>query len=316
MSKKLCVTAFVFGKYHQCYIPLFLFSIKKAYPDCYPIVYIQGELDKNINSQIEEISPLGDFKIVDHFYDDFNFNSQRGKSIRWIVWDKTFLEYDALYYADIDMFYIRENPSLYDQHLSHCKLINKPISNVVRVSSEVNPFSVVNFLRIAKNNSIKYAFNRLFKGVRSEFRLSGLHFVQTKPYFEKVSVLLDKYKGYIFGGKTFDHHLLGFYNESLLYDLVVECGWGEGLPVSSSNTEMMDTSKFNRSFRPHHGIHLGIFRDEIYPVDQVEILELDVYKKYYEKFQELKNDVIYKKIEKNFNSNIKKQIDRLDKYYQ
>lgn len=174
-SKSLCVTAFVFGDSFQSYIPLFIYSLKKAYPDCYPIIYVQGKLLDNILIQLEILSSLGDFKIVDHFYDGVELNSQRGKAIRWTVWDEEFHKYKALYYADIDIFYVREEPSLFQQHLEHCNLIGIPVSNVRRRPIEVNPYRPINFLRTAKNNTLNYAIRRLFKGVKQDNRITGLH---------------------------------------------------------------------------------------------------------------------------------------------
>lgn len=313
----LCVTAFVFGSSFQSYIPLFIYSLKKSYPDCYPIVYVQGALLSNIAKQLEILNSLGKFKVVENFYNDVELNNQRGKAVRWTVWDDEFHEYKALYYADIDIFYVREEPSLFQQHLEHCNLLNIPVSNVRRKPIVINPYHPLTFLRSAKNNTPSYAIKRLFKGIKHDNRITGLHFVLPKEYYQRVGPLLPKYRDIIFNKIKFDTHLLGFTNEAFLLDLMNECEWGKSIPLAENDLVMMEpASKGNKSFRPHHGIHLSIFKSGTYDENTRNLLNSETYRSYYNKMSELRNDLMFKELETFFTDEIKALLAGADSYYQ
>jgi len=80
---------------------------------------------------------------------------------------------------------------------------------------------------------------RLKKGTSP--RLSGLHFAIRKSYYEKVGPLLDGYR------KRLENGDIGYENnEMMLYELVRKAG----IPPNTTDW-----------FRPHHGLHLGLWRE-------------------------------------------------------
>lgn len=71
-------------------------------------------------------------------------------------------------------------------------------------------------------------------------------------------------------------------------------------------------------FRPHHGIHLGIFRSPLEKLSESakQILNSDIYKYYYQYYRDvIKNDPVFSLLAKNFNNRIKGYFDSLEKYY-
>lgn len=309
------MTGFVFGNTFQEYIPLLVYSIIKAYPDYKLLIFVRGNLQKHISKQLEILNPLGSFTIKENFHTKTNLRNQRGKALRWVTWVEEFHKYHSIYYSDIDMFYIKEEPGLYEQHMTHCKLIGKPFSNIQRSARTINPYRIKNFLKSCKHNTFYSTFKRLFQGITTDSRLSGLHFIQTNKYNEKVGPLLNKYYEILIDEKTFKHHLNGFNNESFLYDLVNESGLGVNIPTTSSNKEMFDASPTNTKLRPHHGLHLSIFKDLKNIMHQQEIVDSSVYRKYFKIFFSLQEDPIFKKIQHNFSEEVALLINNINTYY-
>ena len=137
----------------------------------------------------------------------------------------------------------------------------------------------------------------------------------TEEYFKIIKSLLPKYREIISSNKMFDNHLLGFTNEAFLFDLMNECGWGEFIPVAENDEAMMSSLKGNRSFRPHHGVHLSIFKTGNYDASTRTLLDSETYCSYYKKMREAKNDIIYNNIEKYFTEEIKGLLANADSYY-
>ena len=76
------------------------------------------------------------FEIREHTFADCpNMNSLVARSLRWVLWDESFRDYDYLYTIDIDMFYIREPQELMEQHIEHMNYIGSDcVSNFRRIN--------------------------------------------------------------------------------------------------------------------------------------------------------------------------------------
>ena len=316
MNKKLCITTYVFGDKYKNYIPLFIYSIKKNYPEYGVVVFCKGNLSNSIKKQLEKIQVLGDFKIVENKFDDVNHDVPRGASLRWLLWDEKFIEYDSIYIADIDIFYCKEDIGIYEQHKQHSKLINKPFSNIVRRIEYKNIGIIKRFLRDIKWCGVNFAWNN-YKQKKLEWKLTGLHFHDCLHYKENILPLhnqlikkIENRNEYIYG------HSGGFNDESFLYDIIKSCNLSKDIPVVTNNKTMLQNSYKQKEFRPHHGIHLGVFRSESQINSNTDILSLNIYKKYASLFKENYNDEVYKYIEFHFCDELKNEINLFKKYYE
>ena len=119
MNKKLCITTFVFGEGYQGYIPLFIYSILRSYRDYFPLIFLHGRLNIKVSKQLELLRGLGEFKVVENYLAGKKLSNQQGKSIRWVLADHKFEEFDSVYIGDIDIFIVPEEPDLYEQHNQH-----------------------------------------------------------------------------------------------------------------------------------------------------------------------------------------------------
>jgi len=112
-------------------------------------------------------------------------------------------------------------------------------------------------------------------------RLSGLHFIKKHEYYSKMDGIVQKHRG-----KLKNRELINAKNEETLYKMVVESGFS--LPEGW--------------FRPHHGLHLGIWRKRRDPKTLENFLiKNDEYKynEYYEYYKSFKKDDLFNEIYNN-----------------
>src|SRR5690554_5334885 len=105
----LCFSSFVFGKY-QKYIPYYIYSIWRNYPDSNIKIFIETQLDKNI---AEAINLFNDLKVkyeiieLKTSFEEYNKFKMKGSGaktmIRWLMGYENFKGFEYVYIGDIDM---------------------------------------------------------------------------------------------------------------------------------------------------------------------------------------------------------------------
>lgn len=213
-------------------------------------------------------------------------NSLVARSLRWVLWDESFRDYDYLYTIDIDMFYIREPQELMEQHIEHMNYIGSDcVSNFRRINViRKTPFEI---MRMFKWGGIRGVIDML-KTDRVN-RMSGLHFVKVKEYYEHITPeILHKYRSIIYANKIMRLKPL-ISCEPLLYDMMEEGGIDMSVfGVQSSVISMLDfENPHDRGFGPNHGIHFGLFRVDPADMDKDITIQLDhkAYQYYIEIFR-------------------------------
>lgn len=167
--EKFCFSTFVFGRY-QKFIPFYVYSIVKTYPNADIKIFTDMPIEGQVNKSLEIIKCKGfsNFEIIllreEHsfFLNGLNIVGGEKKLIRWLIGLEYFSSYEYVYFGDVDIFYLKENTSLFETHLNQMKRLGLPFSNKVRLLS---------------NGS--YAK-----------RLTGLHCVKVAPYFEKIQPII------------------------------------------------------------------------------------------------------------------------------
>ncbi|MGZ2368719.1 hypothetical protein ACXR6G_02930 [Ancylomarina sp. YFZ004] len=320
-NKRVCLTTFVYGLNYQCYLPFLLYSCHKAYPEYDIVLFLYDELNQDIKKQIEKIGLTNKVVIRERCFNDCSkMTPLKSKSLRWILWDNLFENYDYLYTVDIDMFYLLEPLALHKQHIKHMKFIDLPISNLRR-RSMYNPYKLLTFAFRFKHAGFKGIFNFL-SGEKEEYKLTGLHFVKIKEYFNKLNFeQRQKFRNQIYTGDYFKYVKFPN-NEILLGYIVKQLGFDlNKFGVQTDSVKILDYNTPERSeFRPHHGIHLGIFRRSIEEINKIEsdvkILNSPAYRYYIQKMKDdILSDNIFKELIKDAPDNIKFSFTELFKFY-
>ena len=262
-NERVCLTTYVYGERYQSYIPFLIYSCYKSNPEYDLVLFIGGSLSEQVQRSLSLIS-LKNYRIIEHAFDDCpRMTPLKAMSLRWVLWDDSFIQYDYIYIVDIDMLYIKENIPLHKQHLIHINRTGLCFDNMRR-RYLLKPFQLTNLLQ-----RIKYAgFVRLFSflfGSREVFRASGLHFIVVEEYYNKMTPeFLEAYRSEIYRNQWLKKVKIPD-NEALLYHMLEEAGLEpEKMPTQTNPFSSIDFRNPERlEFRPHHGIHLGLFRSNI-----------------------------------------------------
>lgn len=294
---KVCLTTFIYGEAYQAYIPFLVYSCHKSCPDYDIVLFVYGSLTESARRSLDYLA-VQNCRIVENAFADCpNMTPLKAKSLRWVLWDDSFADYDYLYTVDIDMVYLPENIPLHEQHKIHMQTTGLCFDNMRRKSVR-QPFMPVPFLQRIKYAGMNGIFKFLF-GERVAYRASGLHFVRVNDYYAAMSSKVrQEYTKTIYTDGWLKA-VMDPNNESLLYFMLQELGLHpEKMPTQSNSFSSIDFENPERlEFRPHHGIHLGIFRSDI-PVEQrpsdEAVLKTNAYKYYFRCFREsMYNDGIF-----------------------
>lgn len=217
---KTAFSAFLFGSY-QKYLPFYCYSIRKNYPESAIVLFYHGKVAPEI---LKLLNDIGNVILYEDFYEEYDFFKQyqfKGggglTGLRYLIPSEYFKQYDYVYFGDVDILIMEESISLFDFHQLQCDKLNLPFSNKVRSS------------KVGENTK----------------RLTGLHFVQVKKYFEKVDPFIQKILNDIEFREEFMKGITR--DEMLLYKL-------NKLAFNFDAVEVMEND------RPWHGFHIGLVR--------------------------------------------------------
>ena len=213
-SLRNAFVVYVFGTYEK-YIPSFIYFINKNYPDDDILVFSQGQIGSNIKKIIHN---LNNYQIYENILLEHKDILGGGPRVLRYLLPRDYLkDYEYVYVGDVDILILKENESLFDFHKSQMEKINLPFSNKVRF---------------------------LPNGGISE-RLTGLHFFEVAPYYDKVEDLIFR----LLNDKVFSEEYLKKLerDEHTLYRLAMDCFNFD--PLLLTKTE-----------RPWHGFHIGVVR--------------------------------------------------------
>lgn len=220
MIKKTAFTAFVFGKYDR-FIPFYVYSISKNYPNSDIIIFYHSLLSNEIKSCVNTFEQV---YIIENFHQEYNFfkniNLRGGGGLtllRYLIDKKYFEQYEYLYIGDVDILILEEQQSLFEFHIQQAQQCQLPFSNKVR---------------------------KLLNGELSR-RLTGLHFVIVNPYFKRINPII---KEFLTNQKFREDMLEGVQrDEEFLYKLNLKAF-------------DFDAQLLSKNLRPWHGYHLGMVR--------------------------------------------------------
>ncbi len=323
-----CVIGYVFGseKYFS-FVPLYLYSINKAYPNTHFIIYFDSDNADKYLKTIDDITNYKggvEFKKIEFdktgLSDKALENNLVKRALRWMILDDSLMEYDAIYIGDIDIFVCKEDIDLFDAHLRHCNYIGRPYSNIVRVLSESRGMKhlVGNAIRNGTRDAVK---NYFF--IKKKWKLlSGLHYFQPKEYIPNVlqsreHIINEINKAFEWKSDIWNPCVIN--DESILNELIDYAGIGldQINPELFGGVKLMEnTNPESVYYRPHHGLHLHIF-EKANPIDK-ELADSTIYLEYYKYFKELceSNTDLFEFIKAVDDWYCAKLIKNMNKYYQ
>ncbi len=198
MKKPLCISIFTFGDYAR-YIPYYIYTMLKSYPNYYVKVFHKDRLPNEVKTSLNVIKRKlsGNFEMKENFLRNTKLpDAQVGKAYKYLMPYEEYAGFDNVYIGDVDFLIINEKPSLLEGHLKNCKSTGLPYSNQVRPNTK---------------------------------RLTGLHFFQVENYYKKMNPIIEHYRKHT---DELNKELKSYStNEQFLYNLV-----DKGLSFKKSKT--------------------------------------------------------------------------------
>jgi len=156
MKNAFCT--FIYGNYYR-FIPYYLFSINKNYPDASVLILYNDRLPDKYKKLVNSYNNAFLFENVANnivWLNAFRHKGAAKQTLRHILKLDIFNDFDTIYFGDVDIIILKEEYNLFDFHFKQANKSQLPFSNRVRPLPD---------------NSIK-----------PSTRLTGLHFVVVKPY--------------------------------------------------------------------------------------------------------------------------------------
>lgn len=310
------MTTYIYGDTYQDYIPLLVYSLQKSYPSYSIILFINGILREDIDKVLHTNDLYNNLEIIENTFSDCpEMNPLKAMTLRWVLWSEKFNNFDYIYIVDIDMLYFKEPITLIEQHVKHLNILSLPFSNIKR-PYKIPVLDLMFLARRFKYSGLKGVLKSIFKGGQIEYRASGLHFIKRKEYYAKLTPeKRNFYKSIIYNGDMFKY-IINPDNEAFLYWMLNDIGFNPiKMGTQKSVLQMLDFDRFEqKDFRPHHGIHLGMFRTDILDDTNTKIMKSKPYIYYCSKYLEYANDSLFQKIVKESSEKVKLYISKLNSY--
>lgn len=315
VRKTLAIVGFCYGSRYQQFLPFYAYSALRAYPEHTVLLYVDRPLASEVETSLTRLKQYGDVRVTAPY--DFGLkgrtpaSSAAFRSLRWLFFDPEFEQFDAVYSGDIDIFFAREQDGILAPHAAHAKMLGLPYSNYLRLTADEPARPLRQTLAAARDGRWRSAlgYSRRLPVVRN--RLSGLHFVMTAEYFPRVVDRFDSFVDQLSDGRSM---LASMTDEEVLYQLMRSAG--VGLPPVSPNSPEMDGRNFGSvAYRPHHGIHLGVFRDESTILRSRQVLQSYVYRDYFDQYRACNSsDVLFRNLRKDAGPYVRRLFSRMDRY--
>lgn len=219
------VVTYVHGWYLD-YIPIYVYSINRAYPEYGVKIFVDSELPEYIQDQISNkcvVEKLSSPHVKG--------GSKKTYYMRWLIPYDYLKEFRSVFICDVDFLMLPEEPPMHVQRDILCKKIGLPFANFLRNPVEGYPS-----------------------------RITGWHYLQVEPYYEKMTPVIDS----IINDPNFDISNPPSYcydngkgekqwgQEALIYNMI-HAAFVVDDRIKESNI----------GFANHHGLHLGPFRGKI-----------------------------------------------------
>jgi hypothetical protein len=235
---KACFSSVCTDDSYQFFIPLFVYTVKKAYPDAGVKVFVKGELKKTVKEALVLI-PYDDWQVKDKCFGGYPDKPYITSCLRFLIRKKEYKGYDYVFVRDIDFL-------VFSHKVSHVAYFKKRMGRL--------PYSGV---RGPYRYPRRYQVNRI--GWKGNFtRIAAGTFVFKNPeWFDKTGRVLKRYRYRLKHNKSDsgDDNSPASYRESdevMLFRIVKK----SGLPFPRRKGKDIYGKSMSKIYRD---LHLGDF---------------------------------------------------------
>ncbi|HUT64423.1 MAG TPA: hypothetical protein VMZ04_10765 [Anaerolineae bacterium] len=242
----LCITTVVSADDYQTYIPIFIYTVKRAYPEYYVKIFLRGKLNALIRGVLEDMKKLKycdpGWEVLEKRFMNFPKRTSICNTLRHLLPEEEFKRFDYLYITDIDFIVFRHSPTLLEYLSSRIKKTKQPYA------AARGPYQYPR----------RYEINRT--GWKGNFtRISdGMLMLKIPEWFNATKKARKKYAKLVASSTPdgFDNHVPATYreyNEVMLYRICVK----SKLKTPKRKNKFIDDKGFKKLYRD---IHLGDFK--------------------------------------------------------
>lgn len=205
---KICFTTVCSSNHYQYFIPVFVYSIKKAYPEAGVKVFLAGKLKDELRAIMTKLRTEklinDDWEIFEDKYLDYPKRPSMYNAMRFLLKKENFSGYDYVLIKDIDFIVVPHEPT-------HLKYLSKRMKSVgACLLGTRGPYNRPRRPHINRRGW-KYEFTRI---------AGGTVLLKNPEWFDKTAQAVSDYRQYLKYGKSdgIDGHVAGSYRE---YDEVM-----------------------------------------------------------------------------------------------
>lgn len=207
---EICFSSVCTNDSYSYYIPLFIYTVKRAYPEYGVKVFVIGKLKPPVKEALNLI-PYDGWEVVENSFMSYPNGGSASNSLRFLVRKEQYKGYDYVFVKDIDFLIFRHKPT-------HGECFIKRMKNL--------PYFGV---RGPYTRPRRYAVNRI--GWKGNFtRVAGGSFAfHVRSWYTKAGSALDKYRRLLKHREPddIDSHRPGSYreyDEVMLFRILKESG--------------------------------------------------------------------------------------------
>lgn len=227
---KVGVVTYVHGWY-QDYIPFFIYSIHKSYPEYTVRIFLRESLNDITRRNLMLLRDKCDFQIQEHYLDHLGRSDDAAKKpyyLRWLIPEYSFKGIDCAFVCDVDLLMLHEKQPMHEQRLEICDLNAVPFANYERDPHEEYPP-----------------------------RITGWHFIKVGEYFKQAGAIIDRLRNQ-------DIDITSLQHKYCYPNGLGEMQWGQESLLHFIIRESFGQVDLTRKFPTHHGIHLGPIRADLH----------------------------------------------------
>ena len=112
MKSKVCFSSVCTGDSYSYYIPLFVYTVKRAYPDAGVKVFVTGKLNDDIHEALKLI-PYDGWEVKEDCFKSYPNKSHMTNCLRFLVDEKEYKGYSYVFVKDIDFLIFSHKTSHY-----------------------------------------------------------------------------------------------------------------------------------------------------------------------------------------------------------
>jgi hypothetical protein len=232
------------------YAPVFIYSIKKEYPDAGVKVFVMGKLKPEVSAILDKLRDERlidtDWEVIEDRFSSYPTRVSTCNSLRFLLPKDSFEGYDYIIIRDIDFIVLPQTPS----HFEHFKTRLDNVKSCM--------FGMRGPYRFPRRPEINIDG---WKGDYSRIA-GGLVVLKNPEWFNKTKDAVKEYRQYLKHSQhdNFDHHIAGSYreyDEVMLYRICKK----SHVKVPTKKSKGVDGKGISKIYRD---IHLGDFNKSRY----------------------------------------------------